>query len=346
MVKSTPTIADIAKKANVSVSTVSYAINGTRTISEETRQRIFAVMNEFGYQPNALARGLASKKSHIIALLYPDIGLGLGATALGFFFATAETARQNGYNLVLWPNVIHAKDLDEHLRQGLVDGVIVMEVTTQDERVDFLRNSDIPFSMIGRTADSDNLSYVDIEFQQSIREAIEYLAHLGHTHIAFLNKDKGSLSQGNGPAVRTQAAFLESIQQMGLVGITHTAECEPNAGYEAFNHLLAQDPDLTAIITINDYSSPGIVQAIIDRGWSIPNDFSIIVGPTSPQMAEMLMPPSTSMEIPIVEMSVIGVKQLLQQLENPKTGLSQMLIPCHFTVRGSTGPCKSHSHPD
>ena len=72
-----PTMHDVARRANVSISTVSYAINGTRPISEETRQRIFAAMEELGYQPHALARGLASKRSRIVALLYPTAERGL-----------------------------------------------------------------------------------------------------------------------------------------------------------------------------------------------------------------------------------------------------------------------------
>ena len=70
-----PTMLDVAKRANVALSTVSYALNGTRSISEKTRQRIFAAMEELGYRPHALARGLASKRSRIIALLFPYFGI-------------------------------------------------------------------------------------------------------------------------------------------------------------------------------------------------------------------------------------------------------------------------------
>lgn len=336
------TIADIAKKANVSVSTVSYAINGTRPISEVTRQRIFAVMEELGYRPNAMARGLASKKSRIIAVLFPDFGFGLGVTALGFFFNTAEAARQKGYNLVLWPTVIHARELREHIQQGLVDGVIVMEVGLHDERVKFLRQAKFPFSMIGRTENTDGLSYVDFDIDHNIQEAVNYLVDLGHTHIAFINTEK-EVKEQPGPSVRSEHAFQKAVQAAGVRGVTRAAKCAPNAGYEAFEALIAEDPQLTALLTINDYSVPGIVQAIGSRGWNIPNDFSLIVGPTSPQMAEIMSPPLTSIDIPIAEMSQIGVKILLQQLEEHDAQLTQMLIPCRLTVRGSTGPCRQRS---
>jgi DNA-binding LacI/PurR family transcriptional regulator len=334
------TITDIAKKAKVSISTVSYAINGTRPISEETRQRIFAVMEELGYRPNAMARGLASKKSRVIALLFPGVGMGLGMTALGFFSFTAEAALKVGYNLVLWPELMSNRSLKDHLKNGLVDGVIVMEVSIQDERVDLLRKLNFPFSMIGRTADPRELSYVDIDIRQSMYDAVNYLVELGHRHIAFINAERVPSLKGHGPTVRSQTAFAEATWQVpGVKSIIRSVPVEPNAGTEIVSALLEEDPDLTAIITHNDYAAPGITQAIIKLGYKIPEDFSIIVGPTSPHMAEIVSPPLTSLDLPIEELSRLGVRQLVHKLEGQEPELTQVLIPCHLTIRGSTGPC-------
>jgi len=335
------TISDIARKAQVSVSTVSYAINGTRSISEKTRQRIFAAMEELDYRPNAMARGLASKKSRVIALLYPGPQIGLGVTALGFFTYTAEAARKAGYNLVLWPELMSSRNLCAYIQHGLVDGVIVMEVCVRDERIDLLRKLNFPFSMIGRTADPRELSYVDIDLRQSMYDAVQYLLELGHRHIGFVNTEQVGMMIGHGPTVRSQAAFEEAMRQAtGAVATIYSAPCEPNAGTEAFTALIAEDPQLTAIITHNVYSAPGMVQAIINHGYRIPEDFSVIVGPTSPQMAEIVTPLLSSLDLPIAEMSRLGVRQLIQQLEGGEPELTQVLIPCHLTLRGSTGPCQ------
>ena len=146
-----PTMSDVAKRAGVAVSTVSYALNGTRPISEETRQRIFAVMEELGYQPHTLARGLASKRSRIIALLFPAPERGFGITELEFVTSGAEAARENGYHLVLWPSEMHdPNELRQLTQQGLADGVVVMEVHMNDERINLLRDIGFTFSMIGR----------------------------------------------------------------------------------------------------------------------------------------------------------------------------------------------------
>jgi len=121
---------DVAKRAKVSLSTVSYALNGTRPISEETRQRVTNAMEELGYRPHPLARGLASKHSRILAILFPAIERGLGITELDFVASAANAASKNGYHLVVWSaDTNDPAELSELTQQGLVDGVILMEVT-------------------------------------------------------------------------------------------------------------------------------------------------------------------------------------------------------------------------
>ncbi len=285
------TMLDVAKRANVALSTVSYALNNTRPVSDETRQRIFKAMEELGYRPHALARGLASKRSRIIALLFPNPERGLGITELEFVTNAADTARENGYNLILWPSEMHdPNELRLFAQQGLVDGVIVMEVHSNDERINLLRGIGFPFSMIGRCADTDGIGYADIDFERTMQEAVDYLAGLGHKHIAFLNQSQSAFNSGYGPVVRSEAEFAKAIQTAGLEGISRFCRPAPQAGYEACKELLAEWPGLTGLITMNERAVPGIMQAIADRGWRIPDEFSLIVIASSARMAEMMTP--------------------------------------------------------
>jgi DNA-binding LacI/PurR family transcriptional regulator len=331
---------DVAKLANVALSTVSYALNNTRPVSDETRQRVFMAMEELGYRPHVLARGLASKRSRIIALLFPTPERGLGITELEFVTNAGDTARENGYNLVLWSSEMHdPNELRQFVQQGLVDGVIVMEVHLNDERIDLLREINFPFSMIGRCADNDGIGYADIDFERTMQEAVTYLAGLGHTHIAFLNQSKSAFDTGYGPTVRTQAAFIEAIQTGGLDGRASLCRPAPQAGYEVATELFTECPDLTALITINERAIPGIMQAIAERDWHIPDDFSLIGMASSPRMAEMMVPTLTTSDIPVAELSRLGVELLIQQLEAEEREPLHELIACHLVVRGSTGPC-------
>ncbi len=339
-----PTMLDVAKRAGVALSTVSYALNSTRPISEETRQRIFAAMEELGYRPHALARGLASRRSRIIALLFPLSERGLGITELEFVSGAAEAARENEYHLILWSSETHGpEELRRLTQQGLVDGVIVMEVHLVDERINLLREIDFPFSMIGRTANTEGIGYVDIDFDQTVQEMIGHLAGLGHTHIAFLNQSQSVFEAGYGPAVRAQASFERVMHTAGLEGITRLCRATPQAGYEAFNELLAECPDLTALVSMNERAVPGVVQAVADRGWHIPDDFSLGVIVSSARMAEMTVPPLTTADAPAVEMGRLGAERLIQQLEAQESDTTQTLLPCRLVVRGSSGPCRRGS---
>ncbi len=335
---------EVAKRAGVAISTVSYALNGTRPISEETRARIMAAITELGYRPHALARGLASKRSRIVALLFPASERGLGITELEFVTSAADAARENGYNLVLWSSEMHdPTELRQFTQQGLVDGVVVMEVHRNDERIKLLQELDFPFSMIGRCADTRNIGYVAVDFERSLQEAVSYLAELGHKHLAFLNQSQEAFDKGYGPVVCTADQFPKVVQTAGVVGIARFCRSSPQAGYEACQELLAACPDLTALISMNERAIPGVMQALADRNWQIPDDFSLLVIASSPQVGEMMTPPLTTSDIPASELGRLGVELLIEQLETEERHVLQKLIPCRLTVRGSSGPCRRNA---
>lgn len=341
-----PTMHDVAHRANVSLSTVSYAINGTRPISEETRQRIFAAMEELGYRPHALARGLASKRSRILALLFPTSERGMGTTDLEFIIGAADMARELGYHLVLWTSDINdAVELRQLIQQGLVDGVVLMEVHLNDRRVAYLREIEFPFSIIGRCADNTGLAYTDIDFEQTMRDAVQHLVELGHTDIAFVNHARGVFDAGYGPAVRTADAFGRVVQEYGIRGVIRFCHPTAQAGYVTFNSLLAEQPEITAIAVMNERSIPGMLQAIADRDWCVPEEISLISLVSSPDVAEMSMPPLTTLAPPSTELGRLGVELLIQQLDGRPVSTTQLLLPCRLVLGGSTGlrrPLNAH----
>lgn len=337
------TMSDVARRANVSLSTVSYAINGTRPITEETRARIFAAMEELGYRPNVLARGLASKHSRILALLFPSGERGLGITEFEFITGATEAALERGYHLVLWSAPVDGpKELKQLIQQGLVDGLVVMEVHLNDKRVQYLRETSFPFSMIGRCADSTGLAYVDIDFEAMIRTAVQELAALNHTHIAFINHAQAEFDNGYGPAVRVHVAFEAAIQAAGLHGLVRFCHANPKAGYTAYQELAVHDPDLTVIIAMNERVFPGLLQAIADRGLHVPEDVSLVAAVSSPRVTEMMAPPLTTLAPRSIELGRLGVQLLIDQLEGEVTQgqaspASQVLLPCRWVAGGSIG---------
>jgi DNA-binding LacI/PurR family transcriptional regulator len=264
----------------------------------------------------------------------------LGLTEIEFVISASKAAREHGYHLVLWSTEIRdANELQQLMQQGLVDGVIVMEIHEQDERIDLLRKINFPFSMIGRTQDNSNINYVDISFGQTMNIVLEHLSECGHTHIAFLNQSREEYDTGYGPVVRSHRWFLKEIEARGLHGTTIFCEASSEDGYTAVNDLIAQDPDLTAIVVMNDWAVPGILRAITDRGWHIPNDISIVSIVTAAPLAEMTSPTITTAEAPAYELGRLGTEMLIEQLEGTNKEFSEILIPCRLTIRESTAKC-------
>lgn len=336
---------DVAKRAGVSLSTVSYALNGKRPISEETRQRVTTAIKELGYRPHPFAQGLAAGRSNVLAILFPAIERGLGFTELEFVANAAHTASKKGYHLVLWQTESNdPAELGELTQQGLVGGVILMEIHEHDERVRLLQELNFPFSIIGRCEECDS-NFVDIEFKQTMDDALTHLTMLGHSHIAFINQSQASYEAGYGPVVRTTQAFEDYIRKDALTGMVRFCHPSKNAGYEAFNALIDEDPNLTAVVTMNERAIPGIMSAIADHGWKIPDDFSIIIIVTSTRTAEMVVPKLTTFEPPSAELSCLATELLIKQLEGTGEEHSGTLIPCHLVVGDSSGPCRRNYRP-
>jgi DNA-binding LacI/PurR family transcriptional regulator len=332
------TMLDVARRAGVSVSTVSYALSGARPISDETRQRIHTAVEELGYQPHALARGLASKRSKIIALVYPPVNRTMAAGELTFVTSVADAARSVGYSLVLSTfasdNLLELRQLAQ---QGLVDGMILMEVHLEDARVALLQELAFPFSMIGHCRDNDGIGFVDVDFHQTACDAVEYLAGLGHQRLAFVTFAPEVVAAGYGPAVRTQEAFEEALHRSKLEGSAYACEPTSQAGYELAVELLSGQRPCTGLLTFNERCVPGILQAAQDRGLRIPDDLSLIAI-SSPAVALIFTPALTTYDLPIAEMGRIGTEILVRQLEGANPEPTQLLLPCRLVARESSGP--------
>lgn len=333
-----PTMDDVAKRAGVALSTVSYALSGKRPVSEETKQRIFNAIDELGYHPNLLARGLASRRTKVIALLFPALVEGLSEVQLEFVTSAAAVASQQGYALLLWTLPSEDQEILRLTREGLIEGLVLMEIKLHDPRVETLLELGYPFTMIGHCQDNDGISFVDFDFDQALRLCVGHLADLGHSHIGLLAYSPVAIELGYGPAMRSQESFQTAVESRGLRGVARVCEAIREKGYEMMQTLLEEHPSLSAVVVTNDVLYFGAVQALSERGLRIPEDFSI-VAITSRRMAEMTTPTLTSAEIPVAEMGRIGTELLIRQLEGAGDEPTQQILPARLTTRQSSGPC-------
>jgi len=330
---------DVAARAGVSLSTVSYVLSGSRPISEATRALILKTMEELNFHPNFAARALASKHTRVIALLLSPRGKGLSLSELEFVKGASDAARALGYHLVLLTEGMDSEaDLDYLARQGLVDGVLLMEVTLQDSRVPFLQRLGLPFSLLGRPDPAAALPFVDVDFDLSFEPILDHLTALGHRRVTFVNQGRESFDAGYGPAVRALDAWNRGTSVRGLDATARFCDATPRAGWDAAADLLAQHPRPTALVVMNDRAVPGILQALAAQGVSVPRDLSLVAAISSAATAEMTVPALTSADAPGHDLAQKAVANLVRAIEAPGAPLDSTLIPCPLVIRESTGP--------
>lgn len=330
------TMADVARHAGVSLSTVSYVLSGKRSISEPTRLRVMSAITATNFAPNARGQALASRRSRTIVLLFPALVHDLGTMNMEFVFGTLQTAREHGYSVMISVSDDPYEETERAARHGFADGVLVMEVALDDPRVTLLRAREFPFALIGHQRDNSGISFVDLDFAHATDVCLDHLAGLGHRRIGLALPTDATLSADYGPTVRTREAFLSGLEWRGLTGTIVAGPRTATGGYETVRTILSNSPGTTAVIAANPQLVPGMVQAVRDIGLSVPVDFSI-VALASHMIAEAAAPPLTAVNFPASQMGRLGAQILIDLLENGQRGSPvQHLLKGELTVRGTT----------
>lgn len=325
------TMQDVARRAGVSIATVSFVVNDTKPVSPETAARVREAMRELGYRPHALARALARRRSMMIAIVYPLVPTRPLNTATTFLAGAAEAAAESGYSIVLWPTVGGAEKLADLRADGLLDGVVLMQVTSDDERVAVLRDSGTPFALLGRTRDPSALDWVDIDFEGMVEEALERLAALEHRRIALVLGPEGGADFG--PYARTREAFERAAAARGLTAALLRCEESPAGGRALARSL---DPEAaTAVLVINGGAAVGFAHELRHRGVRVPEDLSIVLLASDPDVADLADPALDLLVAPGHALGRRGVEALLARLADPAAPLLQERIGGPWRPGGS-----------
>lgn len=331
-------IGEIARRAGVSRSTVSYALSGKRTVSAQTRLRIQAVIDELDYRPNASARALKEGRTRTIGLVIPPASQRLTDMQLGFVASVVEAAGLVDLDVLLSPSGgDHDRSFERVLSGRRVDGVILMEIRLEDARVTRLQQTNLPFVTIGHTADARDTCWVDVDYATLVRRCVHHLADLGHRHLALINRSPELVAAGYGPGHRAATGFAEAVADRGLTGVDVCCSDDAAGGERCIERLLADHPDVTAAVTINEAALPGVQRALERAGLAVPRDFSL-TGVAARHWAEDFRPPLTAADVPSHEMGAQAVSLLLERIAAPQAPLRHCLLAPAISLRDSTGP--------
>jgi len=328
------TIAEVARQAGVSSSTVSYVLSRKRSISEDTRRKVEAAIAELGYHPHAGARALASNRSNTLALMVPLRSDMYVPVIMEIAMAVTTEAREFGQDVLLLTKDEGTGGVRRISGSGVADAMILMDVELDDDRIPVLRETDTPAVLIGLPADAAGLTCVDLDFDATGAACVDHLADLGHRDVALIGESEAVYRRHTGFAARTLAGFQRRVAERGIRAVHRPCEgtYESTAGVLA--RILEERPSTTGFVVQNEAAIAPLLSLLRLSRRLVPEDASV-VAICPDQVALQSSPRLTSVSIPAQEMGRHAVRQVMTQLEGDRRS-SLMLLPPLLTVRESS----------
>lgn len=328
-----PTSHDVAKKAGVSVATVSRVLNSSPLVTEAARRKVLRAVKELNYQPNRAAQRLRAGRSHVIGLIISDIQNPFFTSVVR---GIEDVAYHHGYSLVLcnsdedpekeklYINVMRSED---------VAGVILASASEADPQVDDLIAYNIPIVAIDRQIDDRQIDSVLATNIEGARAAVAHLIELGHRCIGFIG-----LPLTRTPGKERYEGYQRALRDHPLPvssDYVRIADAKQQGGYASTRDLLAEQPCVTALFVANNLMTLGALDAIRERGLKIPDDISIIGFDDMP-WANLLQPPLTAIAQPTYELGQRAAELLLERFRQPQKPAVRLELKTNLVVRGST----------
>lgn len=329
------TMNDVARRAGVSLSTVSYALSGVRPVSESTKQRIREAMEELDFSPNAVAQGLAGRRTRILALVLPTDETPVDPYTGEIIVGAADAARDAGYHLLLWTEpATRAPELKSLLNKGLIDGAIVLAIQLDDPRIATLEQAGLPLAMIGQTESVEGRPFVDTDAADVARRAIEHLVARGRTSFAYVASASADPAAGYGISNRLhdelrRVAAASAIDLVAVFEGRSAADVAP-----VVTRLVGDRPAIDAVLAFGDAVLGGCLTGLAGAGRRVPDDVSVVGLLCTDFAADLVHPRATTVSPLPTELGRQATTTMLRFLDEQR--VDQTLLPATLAVRDST----------
>lgn len=308
------TIGDVARVAGVSRSTASYALSGKRTISESVRTRVLRAVDELGYTPNAGARALATSQTRVIGLLAQFLPDEFAPAMMQYILGVSNTARELGYDILLVTEADGTNALSRLTDSGMVDGVVLLNVAEDDDRLPILRDCGKPGSLVGLPADVDGVDVFDLDFEETGRVMVEHLVNLGHRELILISQPEHVVERGGAYVWRLQNAAVEAAAFAGIEIHTYFgAAGQPQIGQQ-LGEILDAHPMATGLLLNNEAVAAALPSTLHARHLEAPRDYSVI-GRYSSEFARTFSLPFSHVESAPDLLGRMAVRQLVRRIE-------------------------------
>lgn len=329
------TIYDVAREAGVSMATVSRVVNGNPNVKPATRKKVLDAIELLGYRPNAVARGLASKKTTTVGVIIPDIS--------SIFFAELargieDIATMYKYNIILC-NSDQNKDKEIRLINTLlekqVDGIVFMGGQITKEHAEEFKSAPVPVVLAATLDSKREIPSVIIDYEQAVFDAITYLIEKGHKRIGMLS---GPLEDPvNG--YQKFAGYRKALEKNGLKfdeDLVKIGDYTYDSGLETASYFVNMNNRPTAIFAATDEMALGIIHGAQDHGFQVPKDFEVI-GFDNTRLATMVRPTLTSVVQPMYDIGAVSMRLLTKFMNKEEVTDHIVVLPHRIEYRSSTG---------
>jgi LacI family transcriptional regulator len=321
------TIRDVARRAQMSVATVSRALNGFENVSEQARERIAAAVAELGYVPHAGARSLSLARNNAIGVVLPDLH--------GEFFSEIvrgmdREASRRGYLLLL--STLHAggEQATNAMRamRGRVDGLIVMAPHLGADELSAALPTGLPSILINTRAGAGQHPSIHLDNAAGVRAVVEHLASLGRKRLVHIAGPADNID-----AQEREAAFREAVAAHGLEGRIVGGDFEMESGEAAIRRLLAEAIEFDAVFAANDNMAIGTLEALRAAGKRVPEEVAVVGFDDIPLARHMGI---TTVRVRIAELGERALQRLVDGFSKDQGG-DELHAP-ELVTRSTTVP--------
>ncbi len=324
----TATIYDVAREAKVSMATVSRVLNGTAVVREDTKQRVLDAIARLSYRPNAVARGLASKRTRTIGVIVPDVSAAFVAEVVR---GIEDVATMYDYHIILSNSdaqVQREVDLVGTMWEKQVDGLVYMTNRLQKEHVDAFEQAQIPVVLCATEDPERRIPSVNVDNQLAGRDAATYLLERGCKRIAYITTTPGfsvlADLRGQGVASCLSEPFLQVDAKHGQ--------------YETALPLIQaflREHEVDGLVTATDELGLAAIHAVQDVGKSVPNDIKVMAFDNT-RLAVMVRPEMTVVAQPMYDFGAVSMRLLTKFLQDEPVETYTVVLPHNIVERSST----------
>lgn len=326
-------IKDVAREAGVSIATVSRVLNDIDVVNEDTKKKVLDAIKKLGYRPNIVARSLKTQKTKTVGILVPDISSGFYPEIVR---GAEDVANIYDYNVILCNSDFDDEKEKEYLRvlkEKMVDGVIYMSSSLQEETLDIINELDLTTVLVETKDKEESLPSVTIDNVKAMQEATNYLIDKGLKNIAFAGAKKGSMNAWGDRYI----GYENALNDRGIKlddNLVYTKNLKVSTGYEAVEKFENSKKEYSAVVCASDEIAMGVINALRERGKKVPEDVSVI-GFNDNAVSSVFYPKITTIKQPSYDMGSVAMRMLIKMLNKKELDESQFILDYELIERES-----------